>query len=232
MSDDLPTGSADASDVRIKICGITNADDARACTVAKVDFLGFNFYPRSPRYVTCQTACEIVEHLPETISRVGLFVNAAQAEVLSIVAAARLDAVQLHGDESPAYCEELRRELPDGFLIIKALRVGENFDPNEARRYAVGALLLDAYLPEIYGGTGHTFDWTLARRAREATPRLFLAGGLTPANVADAVRTVRPYAVDVCSSVEIAPGCKCHESIERLVSNARSALTAPQEVSI
>jgi phosphoribosylanthranilate isomerase len=198
---------------RVKVCGIKSLGDALAALDAGADMLGFNFYARSPRYVTPAAARKIVEQLPERVSCVGVFVNEpAPAEVERIAREAGLGAVQLHGDESPEFCRSL-----GGLTTIKALRVGADYTPESAAAYQTDAVLLDAYVAGARGGTGHTFDWTLATLTRERVPRLFLAGGLNPDNVASAVAAVRPYAVDVCSGVETSPGRKSPELMRRFL---------------
>jgi phosphoribosylanthranilate isomerase len=180
--------------------------------------LGFNFYARSPRYVSPAEARRVVERLPEGIECVGVFVNEATPEEVERVAReACIGAAQLHGDETPEFCRALR-----DLTTIKALRVGPGFDVEAAAAYPTDALLLDAYVAGEWGGTGHTFDWSLARRTSEAVPRLFLAGGLRPDNVAAAVAAVRPYAVDVCSGVETSPGRKSPSLMRRFVEQAKS----------
>lgn len=198
---------------RVKVCGITSLEDARAALEAGADMLGFNFYARSPRCVSPAEARGIVESLPRRVSCIGVFVNEpSPAEVERIAREAGLHAVQLHGDETPEFCRGLR-----GLTIIKALRVGADYDAESAAAYDADAVLLDAYVAGERGGTGHTFDWTLASLTRDRVPRLFLAGGLNPDNVASAVAAVRPYAVDVCSGVETAPGRKSSELMRRFV---------------
>lgn len=206
--------------VRIKVCGITSLDDALAAVEAGADALGFNFYRRSPRYVAPALAKSITERLPSQVQSVGVFVNEGSPEAVERLAAeAGVRVVQLHGDESPEFCAALQR----GRAVIKALRVGESFAPEQAARYPSDAILLDAYSARARGGTGETFDWALARRTRELVPQLYLAGGLTPANVGAAVRAVRPFAVDVCSGVEFSPGRKSPELVGRFVAAARAA---------
>jgi phosphoribosylanthranilate isomerase len=204
---------------RVKVCGITNLEDALAALEAGAEMLGFNFYARSPRYVPPEEARRVVERLPEGVECVGVFVNeAAPVEVERVAREACVGAVQLHGDETPEFCRALR-----DLTTIKALRVGPEFTPEAAARYTTDAVLLDAYVAGEWGGTGHTFDWSLARRTREAVPRLLLAGGLKPENVADAVAAVRPYAVDVCSGVETSPGRKSLPLMRRLIEQVREA---------
>jgi phosphoribosylanthranilate isomerase len=190
--------------VKVKICGITNWLDARRAIDAGADFLGFNFYSGSPRYVTPAKARLIVRRLPKLIAAVGVFVNETEEKTLEIARAVGLHCVQLHGDETPATVEHVGRLFP----VIKALRVKKLLRPAKMARYKhARALLLDGFDAAQWGGTGRTFDWRVARGARRGT-KLFLAGGITPENVAAAIRTVRPYAVDVCSGVEAKPGKK------------------------
>jgi phosphoribosylanthranilate isomerase len=197
----------------IKICGITSLQDARAAIEAGADMLGFNFYRPSPRFVEPADAKKIIgslraERSDETITTVGVFVNEASPDsVLAIVEAADLDGVQLHGDESVEFCLGVKQLLKDR-LLIKVLRVAKSFDPSGVQQYDADAIMLDSFHSELRGGTGQVIDWTVARSARELVARLFLAGGLSAANVADAVAEVNPYAVDACSSLESAPGCK------------------------
>jgi phosphoribosylanthranilate isomerase len=209
--------------VLVKICGITNTEDALAAVEVGADLLGFNFYARSPRYVSPQDARRVVESLPERVQCVGVFVNEAGPEAVERVAReAGVGAVQLHGDESPEFCARL-----SGLQTIKALRVGPTFAVERAAEYPTDAIMLDAYVADSWGGTGHTFDWALARRTREAVNKLFLAGGLNHENVAEAIGTVRPYAVDVCSGVESSPGRKDAELMRRFVEAVREAEARP-----
>ena len=207
--------------VLVKICGVTNLADAQAAVKAGAGALGFNFYARSPRYITPGAARLIVSALPPSVLTVGVFVNEAEPERVARTAAeAGVAAVQLHGDESPAYCAALA-----GRVVIKALRVGARFAPEQASAYRTHAILLDAYSPREFGGTGEVFDWALARRTRALVSRLFLAGGLTPENVGAAIAAVRPFAVDVCSGVEAAPGRKDLSRLREFVAAVRAAET-------
>jgi phosphoribosylanthranilate isomerase len=190
--------------VQVKICGITNLEDALAALGAGADALGFNFYQGSPRFIEPEAARRIIERLPRRVLTVGVFVNEGGPEMVARIAdRARVEAVQLHGDETSDYCRALRERF-----VIKALRVTEDFVPESAARYEADAVLLDAYAVESRGGTGRVIDWQKARRTRELVPKLFLAGGLAPENVAEAIRAVEPYAVDACSRLESAPGRK------------------------
>lgn len=190
--------------VKVKICGITNYEDAVTCLDNGADALGFNFYNKSPRYIAPATAREIADKLPPFIALIGVFVNEINLDVVrSVTEMAKLTAIQLHGNESPGYCSQL-----PAWRLIKALRVGENFDPKHGKDFNVNAILLDNFSPDTYGGTGTLFDWRLAIEAKQYTPRLILAGGLNAENVFAAIRAVKPYAVDVCSGVESSPGRK------------------------
>jgi len=201
----------------IKICGITNLDDALAAVAAGADALGFNFYKPSPRYVTPQTAREIVAQLPSTVLTVGVFVNEDAQSVTRIANEAGVTAFQLHGDESPNYC----RELSDRY-VIKTLAVSRDFDVQTVKDYEVEAIMLDTRDNTLRGGTGRVFDWSIAAEVNKAVPKLFLAGGLSPENIAEAIEIVQPYAVDACSALEDRPGRKNHERMRAFVELARS----------
>lgn len=190
--------------VRVKICGITNWPDARAACDAGAGALGFNFYEKSPRAIAPADAWRIIRRLPPFVAPVGVFVNWSPRAVLSLAAALRLSAVQLHGDEPPRDAAACARHV----FVIKAFRVGPGFRLPQFSRYAAAsAFLLDAAQTGQFGGTGKATDWGLARRAARAR-LIILSGGLSPENVAEAVRSVRPYAVDVASGVESRPGKK------------------------
>jgi phosphoribosylanthranilate isomerase len=188
----------------VKICGITNWTDARRAIENGADFLGFNFYPGSPRYIPPGKARAIVQRLPKGVAAVGVFVNEPEEKMLGIARSVGLDYLQLHGDETPELVAHLRRELP----VIKAVRVRRPFRAAQVSRYrGADALLLDGFDRRLRGGTGKTFDWKLARRAR-SYGNIFVAGGLAPENVGEAIRVAEPYAVDVSSGVEATPGKK------------------------
>jgi phosphoribosylanthranilate isomerase len=197
----------------VKICGITNLEDALAAIEAGAEALGFNFYRRSPRYIDTGTARSIIDSLPADILKVGVFVNEVSPEVVERIAVtAGVNALQLHGDETPDFCSGLK-----DWYVIKAMSVGPDFEPHQALDYEVQAVMLDAFSKNNRGGTGHTFDWSIARRTRELVPKLFLAGGLSPENVATAISVVDPFAVDACSSLEIEPGRKDHGRVRAFV---------------
>jgi phosphoribosylanthranilate isomerase len=210
--------------VQIKICGITNLNDALACAAAGANLLGFNFYPGSPRYLEPVAARDIVAQLPASISPVGVFVNAGTPnDVARVADIAGVAALQLHGDESPSYCRELA-----GRFVIKALRADEAFKPESARDYATDALLLDSFDMHLAGGTGKVFDWSLARRTSKLVPKLFLAGGLGPENIAEAVASVQPYGVDACSRLESSPGRKDVARVRAFIQAIRGSETKGQ----
>jgi phosphoribosylanthranilate isomerase len=194
--------------VKIKICGITNLEDGRAAIDAGADMLGINFYKPSPRYVAPDAARALINELRSCrpVEMVGVFVNETIESVIDIAMLTGIDVVQLHGDESPAFCEEINTR--DGLRVIKALRTPEEFIPGDAQKYPVHAIILDAFHRSLRGGTGQTVDFKIARETRRLVPRLFLSGGLSAENVAGAIREVGPYAVDACSLLESAPGKK------------------------
>ena len=189
--------------VRIKICGITNLTDARLSAELGAHALGFIFHLKSPRSVRPDAARAIIDNVPPFIMTVGVFVDEEAGAVRGIAETAGLDWIQLHGQESPEYCCSLGRRVIKGFRIKDA----ESLSLLPDYRESVQAFLLDTYKAGTAGGTGKTFDWTLARQAKESGP-IILAGGLTPANVAQAIKVAQPDAVDVASGVEAAPGKK------------------------
>jgi len=205
--------------VKVKICGITNWADAKQAVDAGADFLGFNFYAKSPRHIQPSKAREIIRRLPKRISSVGVFVNEDEEKIRGTARAVGLDALQLHGEESPAEVARLRRTLP----VIKAVRVGKSFRPAQLSKFKrASGILLDGFDKRLRGGTGKTFDWRVARRAK-LYRRIFLAGGLTPENIGEAIRTAQPYAVDVCSGVEARPGKKDPKRVRALMDVVRAA---------
>lgn len=200
---------------QIKVCGITRMDDARCAVRLGVDALGFNFYPKSPRYVTPEAARRMAAEFPPFLTTVGVFVDAALEEVDEVVAQSGMQVVQLHGDESPQYCTACRHR------VLKAFRVGPGFDVDQLGEYAVSGFLLDTYRKGLAGGTGEPFDWSVARVAGRHG-RIVLAGGLSPDNVEDAIKAAEPWAVDVNSGVEEAPGVKDPAKLEAFVARVRA----------
>ncbi|MBI4417427.1 MAG: phosphoribosylanthranilate isomerase [Ignavibacteriales bacterium] len=201
-------------DLFVKICGITNLEDAMHAVRCKADAVGFVFYERSERYVAPERAAEIVAQLPDFVSKVGVFVNATQRSVEEIARKVNLSAVQLYGKEGP---DDL---VGYEASVIKAFNIRPNFDVEVMRNYLVDAFLLDAHSEARYGGSGKTFDWNIAVRAKEYG-RIILAGGLTPENIEDAVRFVQPYGVDVSSGVEGKPGKKDPERVRNFIARAK-----------
>src|SRR5499433_593317 len=197
--------------VKLKVCGVTSLEDARAAIDCGAAYLGFNFYPKSPRYIAPQSARAIIERLPSEVIGVGVFVNESLPEdVIEILRVSGARMAQLHGDESPTYCASVGAER-----VIKALRIGDDFDARRVLDYPASAILLDAFDAKLYGGTGRTANWAIAREAAKLT-KVFLAGGLSPENVVEAIRAVEPFAVDLNSGVESAPGRKDAGRLRRL----------------
>ncbi len=197
--------------IKLKVCGITTIEDARAAIDCGAEYLGFNFYPKSPRYISPQSARAIIERLPDEIISVGVFVNEARPEdVIEILQTSGARMAQLHGDESPDYCAQVGAER-----VIKALRAGDDFDARRVLDYPASAILLDAFDAKLYGGTGKTANWAIAREVARLA-KIFLAGGLSPDNIVEAIRAVEPFAVDVNSGVESAPGRKDAVKLKRL----------------
>ena len=206
-----------AMPVKVKICGITSAPDGLAAAEAGADALGFVFFEKSPRHIALEAASTIARALPPHIVKVGLFVNAAEEEVVRAIAACGLNLLQFHGDEPPDYCTQF------GLMSMKAFRVKDAASLQALPNYPTDAWLLDTYSPEQYGGTGETFNWELAAEAQRWGRPIFLAGGLTPENVAAAVRQGRPYAVNVSSGVEAAPGKKDIAKVRAFIQAAKGA---------
>jgi phosphoribosylanthranilate isomerase len=185
---------------KVKICGITNLEDAQLSVKFGADALGFNFYRKSPRYIEAEKVREIVEKLSKDVLKVGVFVNETVENIIEIAKIAKLDAIQLHGEETPEFATELKQKT--NLEIIKAFRVSPEFKHEDVLQYQVDAILLDAYNPKEHGGTGETFDWEIAKKVQEIFPKMYLAGGLNSKNITLAIENVNPLAVDVCSSVE------------------------------
>ncbi|WP_269619096.1 phosphoribosylanthranilate isomerase [Zhongshania sp. BJYM1] len=196
---------------RVKICGITRAEDALAAIDAGADALGFVFYPKSPRALKGEQAAKIISILPPFVSKVGLFVNAEEAEIREILASCSLDLLQFHGDESPEFCESF--SMP----YMKALRMSDDVDVRASTRtYAsASALLLDSFKPGVPGGTGESFDWD--RIPKDLDIPVVLAGGLNPENAMKAIAACQPFALDVSGGVEQSPGIKCVQRMTRFI---------------
>src|SRR5262249_22445920 len=204
--------------IQIKICGVTNPSDARACVELGADMIGFNFYPASRRYVEPAIVRRIVDALPEQICAVGVFVDADPAEIRKVAQIAGVRCVQLHGRATAEWCSQLARE----FRVIRALSTDTRFEPEHTAAFSHCDVLIDSYHPELRGGTGQTCDWSAARSAMCYTRFLILSGGLNARNVGRAIASVTPDAVDVCSGIEGAPGVKNHLALEQFIGAVRA----------
>jgi len=201
---------------RIKICGITDPDDARDAALLGADTIGLNFVETSPQYISPAQASQIIESLPACINVVGVFANHPNPQGLEDFALSLgLHAVQLHGNETPDYCSMIQK-----VKVIKAFRVDSSFRVESLRNYGTGTFLLDSGSGSRFGGTGKTFDWSRAYGAN-AFGWIILAGGLNSDDVAEAITRTHPYAVDVSSGVETSPGKKSYEKIRRFIENVR-----------
>jgi phosphoribosylanthranilate isomerase len=202
--------------VKVKICGITNPEDALVAANAGADALGFIFYEKSPRFISIQAAAAIIPGLPRHLVKVGVFVNAPEDLVVEAVTQCGIELLQFHGNESPDYCGQF------GIMSMKAFQIRDQESLVALADYKTDAWLLDAHLPGELGGTGQTFNWDLAVQAQKHGKPIFLAGGLTPQNVAQAVAQVRPYAVDVSSGVEASPGRKDPGKVREFIRAAKA----------
>lgn len=205
---------------KIKICGITNVADAHAAVDLGADALGFIFVPDTPRYIESQDAAQVISKLPPFITKVGVFADESPGTVSQTIQTCGLNVIQLHGSETPEYCDNIRSRGRS--IIIKSFRVKDRHSLSPIPKYKVSAYLLDTYVKGKKGGTGETFNWDLAIEAKKYG-RIIIAGGLTPENVAEAIRHVRPYAVDVGSGVEASPGKKDHAKIRAFIESVRTA---------
>jgi phosphoribosylanthranilate isomerase len=198
--------------IKVKICGITNLNDAAAAVDLGADILGFNFYPPSPRFIEPDRALEIINELPTFVDIAAVFVNAQVEQIKGLTEQGFFNWVQLHGDETPDFCDSLQWL---NVKTIKAIRVKNSDAVKAASNYYTYAVLLDAFDPELYGGTGETFDWNIISNIGK---RIFLAGGLNPDNAARAMET-GVYGIDVCSGVESEPGKKDHKKMKEFFKN-------------
>ncbi len=195
--------------VKVKICGLTNYEDSIAALEMGADLLGFNFYPGSPRYLTKERATEVIDRLPAFAEIAGIFVNADVDTIRDTVDHCQLDWIQLHGDEDAAFCDSFKNI---NVKTMKAIRVKDKSHLTEAEKFFTDAILLDAFHPDSYGGTGFTFDWNIIGHIGK---RVFLAGGVNPDNAAEAAK-LGVYGIDVCSGIEAEPGRKDHKKMEQL----------------
>lgn len=208
--------------VKVKVCGITNMEDALGVCEAGADALGFVFYKNSPRFIEVKKAREIVNNLPPFVTTVGVFVNETAEKINKIIYETGLDVIQFHGDESPEFCNELRSSLNK--RVVKAFKVKKQWSEKEfiklIQDYRVFAYLLDTYQEGVPGGTGETFDWSLVIQFKRYG-RIILAGGLNPDNIQEAIRVVRPWGVDVSSGVEERPGRKDLNKVREFIEKAK-----------
>jgi phosphoribosylanthranilate isomerase len=195
--------------LKVKICGITNLEDAQIAIDMGADILGFNFYPKSPRYIEPNKAEEIIANLPGFVDIAGVFVNANRQNIRSMTDTGMLNWVQFHGDETSDFCSEFNAW---NLRTIKAIRVRSTQDIDQAQEFETFSLLFDAFDPNYYGGTGKTFDWSLLRKYPR---RVFLAGGINPDNISKAIET-DVYGIDICSGIESEPGKKNHKKMKQL----------------
>lgn len=201
---------------KIKICGITNLADAESSSALRIEYLGLNFYPKSPRYVEPEIAKKIISNNRQGLFNVGVFVDEKPEKVNELVQYCNLDLVQLHGGESPEYCGQIHCE------IIKAFPVKDDTILSMIDKYKTDYILLDAHHPDLKGGTGETFNWEIARQVVAAGKKIFLSGGLNTENITEAIAKVKPFAVDICSGVEQSPGRKNPDKLQKLVNMIRS----------
>lgn len=203
---------------KIKICGITGVSDAILAASLGVDMLGFVFYNKSKRYIETAVARDIINELSGNVGKVGVFVDESPDKVREIAEEVRLDILQFHGDEEADYCALFR----DDYKVIKAFRPRDRRDLRKINDYDVDYYLLDTYRPDIRGGTGEVFDWKILKDYEILKP-VILSGGLTPANVSQAIREVAPYGVDVSTGVELSPGKKSEALLKKFVDEVRKS---------
>ncbi|MDP3732357.1 MAG: phosphoribosylanthranilate isomerase [Candidatus Omnitrophota bacterium] len=204
--------------IKVKICGITNLEDAKASAGAGCDAVGFVFYKKSPRYIIPERARDIIKHMPSHILKIGVFVNAREKTIKRIAKLCRLNILQFHGTESLRFCSKFK-----DYRIIKAFRIKDKIDPRQIIKYKTFAYLFDTFVNSKAGGTGQNFNWKLVKHIDGLTRPVFLSGGLTENNVKKAIEVVRPDWVDVSSSVEIKPGKKDHKKIKEFIETAKKA---------
>jgi len=205
--------------VKVKICGITNLEDALASVEAGCDAVGFLFYRKSPRYINPEKAKMIIKQLPSNIIKIGVFVNAPEDTVRQIAKSCQLDILQFHGDESPEFCSKF-----GGYKIIKVFRIKDKIDLAKILRYRTFAYLFDTYVKSKIGGSGKRFNWGLMEKLNEIKKPVFLSGGLNEKNVRQAIELMHPHWVDVSSAVEKRPGKKDHQKVKNFIRAARKGI--------
>lgn len=204
--------------VKIKVCGITNKEDALKAVVLGAWAIGFNFYKKSLRYINPRAAKGIIKTLPKKVIPVGVFVNDSEARVKRIAKLCGLKILQFHGDETPEFCKRFK-----GILTIKAIRLKDRESLRNADCYKTNFILFDAYQKDLFGGTGKSFDWSLLRNKKGLGSKMILSGGLNPENIGKAISSVKAYAFDVASGVERRPGKKCQRKMKRFFDNAKGS---------
>jgi len=202
--------------IKVKICGITNLEDALCAVLAGCEALGFAFFKQSPRYITPEKAAKIIRCLPKHVIKIGVFVNAKEVSIKRIAKLCHLDILQFHGDESPEFCRKFK-----GYKIIKVFRVKDDIDTEEIKKYKTFAYLFDTFTRSARGGTGKSFNWEILSHLKGIKQPVFLSGGLSVANVRHAVKLAHPDWVDVCSSVELRPGKKDHAKVRKFIQVAK-----------
>lgn len=205
--------------VKIKVCGITNLDDAQKVSKLKPDALGFVFYKKSPRYIAPDKAKEIILQIPSSIKKVGVFVNDKESTVKNIAKDLKLDILQFHGDESPQFCRRFKN-----YKIIKAFRIKDEESIKNLKQYPVWALLFDSYQKNLFGGTGKSFNWEIIKNTKLKKINIFLSGGLNTKNVKKAIKLIRPDWVDVSSSVETRPGEKDYRKVRDFIEAVKNSV--------
>jgi phosphoribosylanthranilate isomerase len=206
---------------QVKICGITNLEDALTASLSGADMIGFNFYAKSPRFITPSDVRAITGDLPAGVKKVGVFVNERIVRIFEVAEMAGLDVIQLHGDESAEFVDEVRAET--GLVVIKAIRVSSDGFDSGLLSANGNPILLDAFSGIDFGGTGKTCDWKTAAKISSIC-RILLAGGLGPENVSEAIKVVKPFAVDACSRLESSPGKKDSKLVKTFIANAKNAV--------
>lgn len=202
--------------VKVKICGITNLEDAIASVGAGCNALGFVFYKKSPRYIIPQQAKRIIRLIPSSITKIGVFVNAKKKTIDNIARMCKLDILQFHGYESPEFCKKFK-----GYKIIKAVRIKNKNSLNGLSKYPVWGFMFDSYNKNLFGGTGNKFDWNIIKNIKLKKRNIFLSGGLDAKNVKEAIRLIKPNWVDVSSSVELKPGKKDYKKVKKFIETVR-----------
>jgi phosphoribosylanthranilate isomerase len=209
--------------IRVKFCGITSIEDRNRAIAAGADAIGIVFFKDSPRFVALEKAERIIKNIPPFVSAVGVFVNEKPEFIEECVERCSLDAVQIHGDEDTNYCLSLKRGNLKNVKLIKSIRVRDRESLVEIENCPADAIILDAYKKELYGGTGESFDRSLAIIAKEYGKSIIISGGLNHGNVREIVKEIKPYAVDVSSGIESSPGKKNIELMERFITEVRLA---------